>query len=122
MKDSRESGQQAVIDTGNRKDGVPATGHQPDKGARGTDLPALDSRITIDDVGFWLMLRSPGGDVGHILLSSFSHWHTIACGVATPNGVITQKKPARVCRKCREALSKLRPAKNYVEPKIKETA
>ena len=46
------------------------------------------------------MLRSPGGDVGHILMSSYSHWHTTACGTMTPNGQIVQDRPRRKCRKC----------------------
>lgn len=64
--------------------------------------------VGLDDITHWLMLRSPGGNVGHILMSSYSHWHTTACGTMTPNGQIVQDRPKRKCRKCMDRLPTLK--------------
>ena len=66
-------------------------------------------RISIDDVVFWCQLYR-GGGVSHIVTIS-GYYVMTACGTMTSGATVTKDKPKRICRRCREALKDLRPAK-----------
>lgn len=59
--------------------------------------------ISVDDARLsWLIL---GRNIGHAIGSVKGSWYWTACGTMTPNGVVQQTKPARICRKCRKVLA-----------------
>lgn len=63
--------------------------------------------IAVDDARLkWLVLSR---NISHAIASFNSGWYWTACGTFTPNGheMKADKRPARICLKCRESLKTL---------------
>jgi len=61
--------------------------------------------LTVEEVPAWLILDG----IGHVLVSSESHWHYTLCGTMTPNGAMQADELPR--RKCRRCVAKLKTAR-----------
>jgi hypothetical protein len=62
------------------------------------------SDITIDDIKLWLVRQG----IGCIVLATLGGgWVATACG-SLRTGDAVEQRPKRICRKCREALPRLR--------------
>lgn len=57
--------------------------------------------VQVNQVPMWLILDR---NIGHALVQTKSGWNFIACGTFTPNGEITNRRPVRICSKCRAQL------------------
>lgn len=56
----------------------------------------------LNDVIGWLILSR---NTGHVLTDTQHGWYATLCGTFTPNGTVTDQRPGRICRKCRERIS-----------------
>ena len=74
-------------------------------------VSGVEVGMTIDDVVYWCKLYR-GGGVSHIVTHGINGDYVMtACGTMANDATVTKDKPKRICRRCREALAYLRPAK-----------